>query len=79
MKDCIKEKLREVSDFSQVKAIVDDYINYYNKERYQWKLAKLSPNEYYQFCITGEYPLKINGAGTKSRDSTLDAQRPGSP
>lgn len=105
MKDCIKEKLREVSDFSQVKAIVDDYINYYNKERYQWRLAKLSPNEYYQFCITGEYPLKINnppeapvaskkpdelgrninnskpttGAGTKSRDSTLDAQRPGSP
>lgn len=22
-------------------------------------LAKLSPNEYYQFCTTGEYPVKI--------------------
>lgn len=105
MKDYIKDKLREASDFNQVKAIVDDYINYYNQDRYQWQLAKLSPDEYYQFCTTGEYPLKIAnppkapvaskgadelgrnknnskltiGAGTESRDSTLDAQRPGSP
>lgn len=38
---------------------MDDYIAYYNNERYQWHLAKLSPNEYYQFCMTGKYPLKI--------------------
>ncbi len=59
MKDHMKDKLKQASDFSQVKAIVDDYINYYNKDRYQWQLAKLSPDEYYQFFTTGEYPLKI--------------------
>ena len=60
MKDHIKEKLKSASDFQQVKILVDDYIDYYNNERYQWQLAKLSPNEYYQFCQTGEYPLKIS-------------------
>jgi transposase InsO family protein len=102
MKDSIKDKLKQVTEYSQVKAIVDDYIDYYNNERYQWQLAKLSPNEYYRFCTTGEYPLSvenpplpptvekkpeelgrknvtISGAGTESRDSTLDAQHPGSP
>ena len=36
-----------------------EYMGYYNKERYQWGLAKLSPDEFYEFYITGEYPLKI--------------------
>ena len=59
MKDHIKEKLKVADDFETVKRIVDDYIDYYNTERYQWHLAKLSPNEYYQFCTTGEYPITI--------------------
>lgn len=49
--------------FIQVKAIIDDWMEYYNNERYQWQLAKLSPNEYYQYLTTGIYPLKgIKGA-----------------
>lgn len=60
MKDHIKEKLRRCEEYEQVVEIVDDYIDYYNNERYQWKLAKLSPNEFYQFCVTGEYPLNIS-------------------
>lgn len=44
--------------FIQVKAIIDDWMEYYNNERYQWQLAKLSPNEYYQYITTGIYPLK---------------------
>lgn len=94
MKDHIKDKLKGATTFEQVKDIVDDYIDYYNNERYQWDLAKLSPNEYYQFCVTGEYPILLPnppnlpviwkepeklGAGVESRDSTLDASRPGSP
>lgn len=59
MKDNIKSRLAECQAFNQVKEIVDNYIDYYNNERYQWDLAKLSPNEFYQFCITGEYPIKI--------------------
>jgi hypothetical protein len=33
-------------------------MDYYNNERYQWQLAKLSPNEYYEYITTGVYPLK---------------------
>jgi transposase InsO family protein len=36
---------------------VDDWLDYYNNDRYQWSLAKLSPNEYYQYVTTGLYPL----------------------
>lgn len=42
-----------------VKKVIDDYIDYYNNERYQWELAKLSPSEYYQYKITGIYPLNV--------------------
>lgn len=44
--------------FEQVKAVIDDWMDYYNEERYQWQLAKLSPNEYYKYIATGIYPLK---------------------
>lgn len=42
----------------EVKTIIDDWMDYYNNERYQWQLAKLSPNEYYEYITTGIYPLK---------------------
>lgn len=59
MKDHIKEKLAACTGYDEVKVIVDDYMDYYNNRRYQWHLAKLSPNEYYQFVTTGVYPLDI--------------------
>ena len=59
MKDHIKDKLKGCWTFEQAYSIVDDYMNYYNKEKYQWELAKLSPDEFYEFYVTGEYPLKI--------------------
>lgn len=43
--------------FEQFAATIDDYMDYYNNERYQWNLGKLSPSQYYQYCLTGEYPL----------------------
>ena len=43
-----------------MKLIIDDYMDYYNTERYQCNLAKLSPNEYYEYLTTGIYPLKNN-------------------
>lgn len=48
----------ECTKYREVKAIVDDWLDYYNNERYQWQLAKLSPNEYYGYITTGIYPLK---------------------
>ena len=43
--------------FQQVKDIIDDWMDYYNNDRYQWQLAKLSPSEYYSYITTGIYPL----------------------
>ena len=56
MKDEID--LSKCKTFEEVKIIIDDWIDYYNNERYQWNLAKLSPVEYYKYVTTGEYPLK---------------------
>lgn len=44
--------------FREVKEVIDDWMDYYNNERYQWQLQKLSPNEYYEFLMSGVYPLK---------------------
>ena len=43
----------------ELKAAVDDWIDYYNNDRYQEGLAKLSPNEYYDYITTGIYPLRL--------------------
>lgn len=56
MKDEID--LSNCKTFGEVKKIIDDWMDYYNNERYQWNLAKLSPNEYYEYIKTGIYPLK---------------------
>ena len=56
MKDEID--LSNCKTFEEVKNIIDDWMDYYNNERYQWDLAKLSPNEYYEYITTGVYPLK---------------------
>lgn len=56
MKDEID--VRDCTNYREVKKIIDDWMNYYNNERYQWNLAKLSPNEYYEYITTGNYPLK---------------------
>ena len=59
MKDHILDKVKECTEFQQIKDIVDDYIDYYNNEAYVWELCRLSPNEYYKFVTTGVYPLSI--------------------
>lgn len=55
MKDEID--ISQCTSFVQAKAIIDDWMDYYNNERYQWQLAKLSPNEYCEYVYTGIYPL----------------------
>jgi len=40
-------------------AVIDDWIDYYNNDRYQWDLTRLSPNEYYAYISTGVYPLAV--------------------
>jgi transposase InsO family protein len=43
----------------QICAVIDDWIDYYNRDRYQWDLVKLAPAEYYRYLTTGEYPLAV--------------------
>ena len=59
MKDEIREEVAGCITFEEVGAKVDDWIDYYNNDRYQWDLLKLSPKEYYQYLQTGIYPLPI--------------------
>ena len=54
--------------FEEIHAVITDWTDYYNKERYQWDLAKLSPNEYYKYITTGEYPLTIPNPKGKHND-----------
>ena len=49
--------LERCGSFKELKAEIDDYIDYYNNDRYQWELAKLSPNQYAEYLRTGEHPL----------------------
>lgn len=62
MKDEIKYEIAMMKTFDEVKAKIDDWIDYYNNDRYQWDLVKLSPKEYYGYVTTGIYPLKTWGS-----------------
>ena len=59
MKDEIRELVSNCETFAEVKAVVEDWMDYYNNDRYQWDLEKLSPREYYTYRQTGVYPLII--------------------
>ena len=66
MKDEIADVIAACDSFEAVKAVVDDWMDYYNNDRYQWDLEKLSPKEYYRYRLTGVYPLVI-GVSKASR------------
>lgn len=57
MKDDIH--LERCSTFQGLQYEIDDYMDYYNNDRYQWGLAKLSPNQYAEYQKTGIYPLTV--------------------
>ena len=52
--------LSKCQSFEEVNKNIDDWMDYYNNDRYQWQLAKLSPNQFYRYVTTGEYPLPGN-------------------
>lgn len=43
--------------FDDLCACITDWVDYYNNDRYQWDLALLAPNEYYNYLTSGIYPL----------------------
>ena len=73
MKDEIKDLILDCETFKDVVAQVDDWIDYYNKDRGQWELLKLTPSEYYEYLQTGIYPLPVYSKPT-SRGSAPDPE-----
>ena len=59
MKDELAIRSRKWTTIEDARGPIHDWMDYYNNERYQWQLAKLSPIEYYDYCMTGRYPLCI--------------------
>jgi transposase InsO family protein len=57
MKDEIKVNPSDSHAIISLK--IDEWMEYYNNERPQWTLAKLTPKEFYQYTLTGNYPLPI--------------------
>jgi transposase InsO family protein len=55
MKDEIH--LYKCSTYDELCNEIYNYMDYYNNERYQWKLAKLAPNQYAEYLKTGKHPL----------------------
>jgi hypothetical protein len=51
--------ISECLTFNEIHRAISDWAGYYNNDRYQWDLAKLSPREYHKYLVSGEYPLTI--------------------
>lgn len=64
MKDEIGTKLAACKTYDEVAALIDDWVDYYNNDRGQWELLKLSPKEYYEYLQTGIYPLPVFSRGS---------------
>ena len=68
MKDEID--ISECKTFEEVKNLIGTYINYYNNERPQWGLAKLTPKEYYEYTKNNSYPkLTVNDESEETKDA----------
>lgn len=61
MKQELKKYVEKWKAFEDVKKSIDDWMDYYNNDRYQLGLQKMSPNEYYQYLTTGKYPVFMPG------------------
>ena len=72
MKDEIKNLLMNAKTFDEIKSIIENWIDYYNNDRYQWDLQKLSPREYYEYKLTGNYPLAVGHSKSALRGSAPD-------
>ena len=64
MKDEIAHFISACVSFEDVVARIDDWMDYYNNDRGQWELVKLTPREYYDYFMTGIYPLPVYKAKT---------------
>lgn len=48
MKDELSDRMKGWRSFDEVKRDIDDWMDYYNYDRHQWALDKLTPAQFYQ-------------------------------
>ena len=56
MKDELGIRSRNWNTIDDARGPIDDWMDYYNNDRYQLGLDKMAPAEYYHNLLTGEYP-----------------------
>lgn len=59
MKDELHIRKRSWKNFEDVQTTIDDWMDYYNNDRYQEGLGYLSPNEFYEYKTKGIYPVQM--------------------
>jgi transposase InsO family protein len=53
MKDEIT--ITDCNKFEELKYCINEYMHYYNNERYQWDICKMTPNQYNKYLRKGHY------------------------
>lgn len=67
MKDEVMRYIKECTSFEAVKNRIDDWMDYYNNDRYQINLHMMAPNEYYDYYTKGILPKNVPEPKNKER------------
>ncbi|MGL6199568.1 MAG: IS3 family transposase [Lacrimispora sphenoides] len=51
--------LARCTTYEELCTEINDSMDYYNNEHYQWELAKLSPNQYAEYLRADYYPIEV--------------------
>ena len=71
MKDEIKLSSQRQLTYEGAQEKIDDWIDYYNNDRYQLGLQKLSPNEFYNYITEEKYPVSIDGTSFIPNETSM--------
>lgn len=78
LKTAIIDILARCSDYNTACSLVVNYLIAYNSQHYQYALGGLTPNEFYEYCVTGIYSLNnyygISKDKLNSIKSIIDAR-----
>jgi transposase InsO family protein len=58
MKEEIGHHFKYIRVYDKFVKLIDNYMNYYNNDRYQEVLGGLTPAEFYKYKMSGIYPNK---------------------
>lgn len=67
MKDELKPYAASWKSLQDAERRINDWIAYYNSERYQSQLKGMAPNEYYHYLVTNELPSALTKYNLKNQ------------